>query len=97
MDFIYKPMGSWANVESIIREQLKEISVEKLIKYLVRFPVVSVRKRTGLMLQRLGISQKILSPLQCSIGKKNTYIAFNPFIKSRKGKVNREWKVIING
>ena len=97
VDFIYKPMGSWANVESLIREQLKEISVEKLIRYLVRFPIVSVRKRAGFMLQRLGISQKILSPLQCSIGNENTYIAFNPFIKSRKGKVNREWKVILNG
>ncbi|MBU4311112.1 MAG: hypothetical protein KJ706_00120 [Candidatus Omnitrophica bacterium] len=97
VDFIYKPMGSWANVEGLIREQLKEISVEKLIRYLGRFPVVSVRKRAGLMLQRLGISQKILLPLQYSIGKENTYIAFNPFIKSRKGKVNREWKVIING
>lgn len=97
VDFIYKPMGSWANVESLIKEQLKEISVEKLIRYLVRFPIVSVRKRAGLMLQRLGISQKILSPLQCSIGNENTYIVFNPFIKSRKGKVNREWKVILNG
>ena len=97
VDFIYKPMGAWANVESLIGEQLKEISVEKLIRYLVRFPIVSVRKRAGLMLQRLGISQKILSPLQCSIGNENTYITFNPFIKSRKGKVNREWKVILNG
>ena len=97
VDFIYKPMGAWANVESLIGEQLKEISVEKLIKYLVRFPVVSVRKRAGFMLQRLGVSQKILLSLQGSIGKENTYIAFNPFIKSRKGKVNRGWKVIING
>lgn len=97
VDFIYKPMGSWVDVESLIKEQLKEISIEKLIRYLVRFPVASVRKRAGLMLQRLGIPQQKLSPLQRSIGKENTYIVFNPFIKSRKGKVNSDWKVIING
>lgn len=97
VDFIYKPMGSWANIENLIKEQLEEVNVEKLIRYLVRFPVVSVRKRAGLILQRLGVSKKKLSPLQNSIGERNTYIVFNPFIKSRRGKVNREWKVIING
>ena len=97
VDFIYKPMGSWDSVENLIKEQLKEINVEKLIRYLVRFPVVSVRKRAGLMLQRLGVSREKLLPLQNSIGKQNAYIVFNPFNKSRKGKVNREWKVIING
>ena len=97
VDFIYKPMGSWGNVEDIIKGQLSEINVEKLVRYLIRFPVVSVRKRAGFILQKLGVSQKLLVPLQASIGKENTYIVFNPFIKSRKGKVDSGWKVIING
>ena len=97
VDFIYKPMGSWANVENLIKEQLEEINIEKLIRYLVRFPVGSVRKRAGLILQRLDVPKEKLSSLQHSIGREKTYIVFNPFIKSRKGKVNQEWKVIING
>jgi len=49
------------------------------------------------MLEKAGVSPKDLTKLKQSIGAKNTYVNFNPFIKSRKGKVNQDWKVIING
>jgi len=97
VDFIFKPMGSWGNVQSVINEQINNMDLQKFIRYLIKYPVVSVRKRAGLMLERVGVSPKDLTNLKKSIGVKNTYVNFNPFIKSRKGKVNQEWKVIING
>ena len=56
-----------------------------------------VRKRAGLMLEKAGVSPKDLAKLKRSIGVKNSYSNFNPFIKPRKGKVDQDWKVIING
>lgn len=97
VDFVYKPMGSWDNVQSVINEQINKIDLQKFIRYLIKYPVAAVRKRAGLMLERAGISLNDLTLLRKSIGPKNTYINFNPFIKSRKGKVNQDWKVILNG
>ncbi|NQT22450.1 MAG: hypothetical protein HQ579_03310, partial [Candidatus Omnitrophica bacterium] len=97
VDFIFKPMGSWENVQSVVDEQVNNIDLQKFIRYLIKYPVVVVRKRAGLMLERAGVSPKILTKLKQSIGAKNTYVNFNPFINSRKGKVNQDWKVIING
>ena len=97
VDFIFKPMGSWKNVQSVINGQINNIDLQKLIHYLKKYPVAAVRKRAGLMLERAGVFPKDLTKLKKSIGAKNTYINFNPFNKSRKGKVNQDWKVIING
>lgn len=96
-DFIFKPMGSWENVQFVINEQAGKIDLQKFIRYLIKFPVAAVRKRAGVMLERAGVFSKDLAKLKQSIGTKNTYVNFNPFIKSRKGKVNQDWKVIING
>jgi hypothetical protein len=49
------------------------------------------------MLERAGVSLGELSRLKSSIGRENSYAPFNPFIKSRKGSVNQDWKVILNG
>ena len=97
VDFIYKPMGSWENVQSVISEQINKIDLQKFIRYLIKYPVIAIRKRAGLMLERAGISLNDLILLRRSIGSKNTYVNFNPFVKSRKGKVNKDWKVILNG
>ena len=97
VDFIFNPMGSWENVQTVINEQFDKVDLQKFVCYLVRFPVAAVRKRAGLMLERAGVLPKELIKLKGSTGKKNSYTAFNPFIKSRKGKVNQEWKLIING
>jgi len=97
VDFIFKPMGSWKNVQSVINEQINNIDLQKFIQYLIKYPVVAVRKRAGLMLEKAGVSLNNLTLLGRSIGSKNTYVTFNPFVKSRKGKVNQDWNVIING
>jgi predicted transcriptional regulator of viral defense system len=97
VDFIFKPMGSWENVQSVINMQISIIDIQKFISYLVKYPAAAVRKRGGLMLEKAGVSQTDLIKLKKSTGLKNTYTNFNPFIKSRKGKVNQDWKLIING
>ncbi len=97
VDYVYKPMGSWEQVENVLADQLPEIHIEKLVQYSIRFPVESVGKRIGLMLERLGIPEKKLEPLRNSIGTGNSYSTYNPFIASRKGNVNQKWKVILNG
>lgn len=97
VDFIFRPMGSWENVQYVINKQINSIDISKFISYLIKYPSVAVRKRGGLMLERAGVSQDDLNILKKSIGFKNTYTNFNPFINSRKGKVNPEWKLIING
>lgn len=97
VDFISNPIGLWGNVQEVINEQIKKIDVKKFVRYLIKFPVIAVRKRAGLMLERAGVSLDELSRLKSSIGGKNSYASFNPFIKSRKGIVNQYWKVILNG
>jgi predicted transcriptional regulator of viral defense system len=97
VDFISQPIGSWGNVQEVINEQIKKIDVKKFVRYLNKFPVIAVRKRAGLMLERAGVSLEELSRLKSSLGNENSYAPFNPFIKSRKGAVNQDWKVILNG
>jgi predicted transcriptional regulator of viral defense system len=97
VDFISKPMGSWENVQAVINTQISSLDIQKFIGYLIKYPTAAVRKRGGLMLEKAGVSQTDLIKLKKSIGLKNTYTNFNPFIGSRKGKVNQEWKLIING
>jgi len=97
VDFIFRPMGSWENVQSVINRQISSINISKFISCLMKYPSAAVRKRGGLMLEKAGVSKDDLNILKKSIGGKNTYTNFNPFISSRKGKVDTEWKLIING
>jgi predicted transcriptional regulator of viral defense system len=97
VDFISNPIGSWGNVQEVVNEEIEKIDMKKFLRYLIKFPVIAVRKRAGLMLERSGVSLEELSRLKSSIGGKNSYTPFNPFIKSRRGSVNQDWKVILNG
>lgn len=96
VDFAYHPLGSIRNFELALKENLKEIDLEKFIRYLKRFPVISVRKRAGFLLEESGCKNQLLDELRKSIGKKTTFVLLNPFDKSRQGKVNKEWQVIVN-
>jgi len=97
VDFISNPIGSWENVQKVIEEQIKRIDIGKFVLYLRKFPVIAVRKRAGFILESAGVRSEEFYKLKSSIGKENSYAPFNPFIKSRKGSVNKEWKVILNG
>ena len=70
--------------------------VDKFIKYLLRFPIISVRKRAGFYLENLGCRNPLMKKLKKSIATRETYIVLNPQNKSRKGKINKEWKIIVN-
>lgn len=97
VDFIFNPVGSWGNVETVLKDHLKSINIDKFIRYLIKFPVESVRKRAGVILENLDVNKDKLDLLKNSLTNKNTYVTYNPFEKSRKGKVNSDWRVIING
>jgi predicted transcriptional regulator of viral defense system len=96
VDFIYNPIGSFDNVVNVIKECLPEIDLNKFINYLNRFPVISVRRRAGFYLTEVGCKDNILKKLQKNIGGKETYVALDPMKRSRKGKINQEWKIIVN-
>jgi len=96
VDFAYNPLGSIRNFEVALEENLSDIDIEKFIRYLNRFPVVYVRKRAGFLLEKLGCQNKVLDPSRKSIGKKRVLVLLDPYNQSRKGKINKEWKVIVN-
>ncbi len=96
VDFIYNPLGSFENIETVLKDNIKKINLDRFIGHLRQFPVVSVRKRAGYLLERLGCNVSFLSRLKKTIGKEQTYIVLDPTNKSRKGKVNKEWKIIVN-
>lgn len=96
VDFIYNPIGSFNNVANVLKECLAEIDLDKFINYLNRFPVVSVRKRAGFFLSEIGCKDSVLKKLQKNNGREDTYVVLDPTNKSRKGKINQEWKIIVN-
>lgn len=97
VDFIYKPIGSFENVKKVLKDNLNKIDIENFVRYLIAFPVVSVRKRAGYLLKELNCKKASLKKLQKTIGNKTSYVVLNPSNSSRKGKINKDWRVIING
>lgn len=95
-DFIYSPIGSFSNVANVLKGCLAEIDLVKFIDYLNRFPVISVRKRAGFFLTEIGCRDSALKKLQKNIGREGTFVVLDPTNKSRKGKINKEWKIIVN-
>ena len=96
VDFAYNPLGAIRNLEIVLQENLNSIDLQKFIRYLRRFPVVSVRKRVGFLLEKLGCQSNLLDSLNKSIGEKRVLVVLDPYNPSRKGKINKEWKIIDN-
>ena len=96
VDFIYNPVGSFASLGTVLKDSLTEIDLDKFIRYLMRFPIVSVRKRAGFFLDEIGCKNALLGKLKKSIGRQDTYVVLDPSNKSRKGKINKGWKIIVN-
>ncbi|MFH0947460.1 MAG: type IV toxin-antitoxin system AbiEi family antitoxin [Elusimicrobiota bacterium] len=97
VDLIYCPVGSFENIKEILKSNINKIDRQKFIKYLIAFPIVSVRKRAGYLLERINFDKTLLGKLKKSIGRKNTYVALNPTVSSRKGKIDKNWCIIENG
>lgn len=96
VDFIYNPIGSFENVKKVLEANLKQINIDKFIKYLISFPVISVRKRAGYILEKLNRNIPQLKKLKETIGNEKTFVALNPANPSRKGKINKDWRIIVN-
>ena len=96
IDLVYfnKPVGGLYRageiVELFVRE--KRCDVKILVAYAVRFPNIKTRKYMGYILEKAGIKDAILKPLVKSI-KETSIVSFS---KSRKGVLNKKWRVIIN-
>jgi predicted transcriptional regulator of viral defense system len=96
VDFAYNPLGSTRNFEVALQDNLNNIDIEKFIRYLIKFPVISTRKRAGFSLEKLGCRNKMLEPLRKSIGEKRVLVFLDPYGQARTGKINKEWKIIVN-
>jgi predicted transcriptional regulator of viral defense system len=96
VDFMYNPMGSFVSLGTVLKNSIAGIDLKKFVDYLIRFPVVSVRKRAGFFLEEIGCRNSLLENLKKNTGCQDTYVVLDPSNKSRKGKINREWKIIVN-
>jgi len=98
VDFIYNPgpAGGIMKAVDILKYQVKnkKVNIDKFIEYSARFPVVSARKIIGFVLEECGISDKKLYPVIKSVESSSLSTLFGA--KSRKGKINNKWKVIID-
>ena len=96
IDLLYfnKPVGGIQPATEIFSQivKRKKCDIQKLVEYATKFPNVTVRKWTGVLLEKAGIAEALLKPLAKSV--KNT--ALSSLGKSRKGKLSKKWKAIIN-
>lgn len=96
VDLIYfnNPVGGIIGASKIFTEIImsNKCDIKKLVEYAACFPNIKTRKRIGLMLDNAGIPENILKPLIKSI--ENTSIG--SLSGSRKGSLNKKWRVIVN-
>jgi len=96
IDLIYfnKPVGGIIGASKIFKEIVNnnKCDTKKLVEYAVCFPNIKTRKRIGLILDDAGISENILKPLVKSIEKTSV----SSLSGSRKGTLNKKWRIIIN-
>jgi predicted transcriptional regulator of viral defense system len=96
IDLLYfnKPVGGIDVAVEIFKKIIKnnKCDIGKLIKYAVRFPNITTRKRIGLILDGQGIAEERLKDLVQSVRK----TSISSFDGLRKGKLNKKWRVIIN-
>ena len=78
---------------NILRSQMDNLDMDLLLKYVAQYPVQSIRRRIGYFLDQLSISENILNKID--VGEKG----YSPLYygRSNKGKINKRWRLIING
>jgi predicted transcriptional regulator of viral defense system len=96
IDLIYfnRPVGGIKNAAAVLKQFVmeKKCDIKKLVEYAARFPNIKTRKRIGLILDGTNTAGVILEPLVKSIQK----TAVSTFTGSRKGTLNKKWRVIVN-
>ncbi|MCL5730442.1 MAG: hypothetical protein M1165_02655 [Candidatus Pacearchaeota archaeon] len=78
---------------SILRENISRLDKKLFIAYVARYPVQSVRRRIGYLLEQAGIDKYSLKKIYP--GEKGYTPLYNN--RSKKGKIDARWKLIING
>jgi len=98
VDLVYasQSVGGLKRGLEILTDQVqgKRIDTTRFIRYALRFPSLSTRKRIGFTLEQANVNNKKLEPLRKSI-KNSSLVTLYPS-KSRKGTVNKKWMVIEN-
>lgn len=96
IDLLYfnKPVGGITSAVEIFTEIVKnnKCDIKKLVEYAASFPNITTRKRIGLILEGVGIARNILRPLVKSVEK----TAVSSFDGTRRGTLNKKWRVIIS-
>jgi predicted transcriptional regulator of viral defense system len=96
IDLLYfnKPVGGISSAVKIFKRFIEEkrCNIKKVVEYAAWFPNITTRKRIGVILEGLGISDSTLKPLIKSVEK----TAISSLDGTRKGKLNKKWRVIIN-
>jgi len=94
VDLIYynKPAGGIDAAVTILERFVKEgkCDIKKLIGFTLRFPAIKTRKRIGMSLDKIGVPETLLKPLEKSV-KSTSLISFS---NNRKGRINEKWRVI---
>ena len=87
-----KPVGGISSASNIFRKNAtkEHCNIPKLIDYASQYPTIAIRKLIGILLERNGISDKVLKPLIESVQQ----TAISSLNRSRKGPINQKWKVI---
>ncbi|MFH1415371.1 MAG: type IV toxin-antitoxin system AbiEi family antitoxin [Elusimicrobiota bacterium] len=96
VDLVDNPPGSFNIMRGILKDNIGKIDCDKFTDYLVRYPVKAVLKRAGCIMAALGVQNNLLNRLKDNIGNAGTYVVLNPENQNRKGRVNKEWGLIIN-
>lgn len=98
VDLIYapQPVGGLKRAFEIFKEQVRGNKVDKakLIRYALKFPNVTARKRIGFALELAGLKERQLKPLLKNVSK-TSLVPLYPS-SSRKGRINKKWMVIEN-
>ena len=96
IDLLYfnKPVGGISGAVEIFIDFVKnkKCNITRLTEYATLFPNITTRKRIGLLLERIGISDNILKPLIKSVEKS----AISSLEGLRRGRLNKKWRVIVN-
>lgn len=77
----------------ILSEQMKKVNLVSLTNSIVKYPVQIIRRRIGYFLDKLKVDQKLLKKIDVGI-KGYSYLYDS---NEKKGKVNKRWRLIING
>ena len=96
IDLLYfnKPVGGVLPATEIFRNSVKkgDCDLKKVIDYACRFPNVTLRKRIGVLLEGLAVKESSLRPLAKTVSRS----AISSLGKSRRGTLNKKWRVMID-